>query len=66
MLNPFLHRAEEGREFLQHLWHLENADRPGFIIGDLGGAVLGGEAAHHCLRLFELRAPTPRKQMPTK
>ncbi len=47
--NPFLRRAEEGREFLQQLWHLENQDRPGFIIGDMGGPVMGGEVVKSAL-----------------
>ncbi|MBP1646619.1 MAG: hypothetical protein H6Q30_64 [Bacteroidetes bacterium] len=49
MRNPFLRRAEEGREFLHRLWHLENRDRPGFIIGDVGGPVIGGEAVKSAL-----------------
>ncbi len=49
MRNPFLRRAEAGREFLQRLWNLENQDRPGFIIGDVGGPVVGGEAVKSAL-----------------
>ncbi len=49
MRNPFLSRAEEGRAFLQRVWHLENDERPGFIIGDVGGPVIGGEAVKSAL-----------------
>src|SRR5512132_4205482 len=47
--NPYQQRAQEGREFLQGLWHLENMDRPAFIIGDLGGPVVGGETVKSAL-----------------
>jgi hypothetical protein len=47
--NPFLRRAEDGRAFLERLWHLENQDRPAFLIGDVGGPVLGGEAIKSAL-----------------
>ena len=49
LVNPFLDRANEGRAFLQRLWHLENQDRPAFIIGDVGGPVIGGEAVKSAL-----------------
>jgi hypothetical protein len=41
--NPFIERSEVAREFLRRLWHLENDERPGFLIGDLGGEVTGGK-----------------------
>jgi hypothetical protein len=47
--NTFLRRAGTGREFLQQLWHLENEQRPGFIVGDAGGAVIGGEPVKSAL-----------------
>lgn len=47
--NPYQQRAKEGREYLQRLWHLENDDRPAFIIGDLGGPVTGGETVKSAL-----------------
>ena len=49
MRNRFFRQAAEGRAFLQRLWHLENLDRPAFIIGDVGGPVIGGEAVKSAL-----------------
>lgn len=36
-------RIEETRAFLQRLWHLENDDRPGFLIGYTGPRQRGGK-----------------------
>lgn len=47
--NPFVRRAEESKAFLERLWHLENLERPGFIIGDVGGLLTGGEPVRSAL-----------------
>ena len=39
-------RSREGREFLERLWRLENEERPGFVIGDMGP---GGEGIESSL-----------------
>ncbi len=41
--------SDNSREFLQRLWNLENDERPGFIIGDLGPKVKGGKAVKSAL-----------------
>lgn len=35
-------QAADGRAFLQRLWHLDNAERPGFLIGYTGPRLRGG------------------------
>lgn len=36
-------RIQTNREFLTRLWHLENDERPGFLIGYTGPRMIGGE-----------------------
>lgn len=42
-------RGEEARAFLRRLWRLENDERPGFLIGDLGGPAIGGAQVRSAL-----------------
>lgn len=42
-------RAEAAKSFLRRLWDLGNDERPGFLIGDVGGAVTGGRAVRSAL-----------------
>ena len=41
--------GKEARKFLERLWHLENDERPGFIIGFAGGKVTGGPVVRSAL-----------------
>lgn len=36
-------RFQENKAFLTRLWHLENEERPGFLIGYVGPEVIGGQ-----------------------
>ena len=40
---------DASREFLTRLWHLENDERPGFMIGYVGPDVAGGEPIQSAL-----------------
>ncbi len=42
-------RGLTGRDFLGRLWNLANTDRPGFLIGDVGGPLKGGPAIRSAL-----------------
>lgn len=37
------------KTFLTRLWHLDNDERPGFIIGNVGGAMIGGTSVRSAL-----------------
>jgi hypothetical protein len=41
--------AEESREFLTRMWHLENHERPGFMFGFVGPKVRGGTPVRSAL-----------------
>ena len=42
-------RTDETKAFLTRLWNLENSERPGFLIGNLGGPVTGGTGVRSAL-----------------
>ena len=42
-------RIEKTKIFLTRLWCLQNEDRPGFLIGDVGGAMIGGTPVRSAL-----------------
>jgi hypothetical protein len=46
---PSKDAATNARAFLERLWHLDNDERPGFIIGYAGGEVRGGPAVRSAL-----------------
>jgi hypothetical protein len=41
--------GSKARAFLERLWHIDNDERPGFIIGFVGGNVTGGPAVRSAL-----------------
>jgi hypothetical protein len=42
-------QGSEARRFLTRLWHLDNEERPGFLIGYAGGKVSGGSPVRSAL-----------------
>lgn len=42
-------RIASSRAFLERLWHLENGDRPGFLVGDVGPRMRGGTPVRSAL-----------------
>ena len=48
-LGPYADRIAASRNFLTRLWHLENDDRPGFMIGYVGPKVKNGHPVENAL-----------------
>ena len=49
MSNTQTENSERSRAFLRRLWDLDNADRPGFLIGDVGPRMKGGTPVRSAL-----------------
>ncbi len=59
--------SSDARRFLERLWHLENDERPGFLIGFAGGRVVGGPTVRSALFSTEGRDTVrDRLQNPAK
>jgi uroporphyrinogen-III decarboxylase len=44
-----MEKIQHSKEFLLRLWNLKNDDRPGFMIGDVGGMMTGGKPVKSAL-----------------
>ncbi len=49
LLSPYTEQISASRAFLTRLWHLENDERPGFLIGYVGPKVVGGTSSENVL-----------------